>query len=293
MASGRLVDYLAAGLASAKPATPALATGAIGYYYATDTDHTWLWDGAAWHDRGAGAIGTLSGLSDVLIAGLTNGQVLAWDTATSKWKNVTPSGGGGGSAPWYFNPPLAASFTSLVSGDGTLPTVTDHANVGLIANLGAAVTGDKTRAVLKPIPNPNVSWSAFCHYRWNVMKSNYMYGGFMMRDSVGGAFFTMGPIEDGGGDFTVRHFGTLTGGGSNLGSIGTRDYWEFARVDYNVGAETLTFYCSQDGASWLTLATVARATYYANRLDKVGFGITFNNGTGVPQKISCDALTIT
>jgi hypothetical protein len=201
--------------------------------------------------------------------------------------------GGGGGGVWYLNPPLAASMTNLVSGDATLPTVADHAGAGLVCDFGPSRTGDVTRAALMPIPNPNASWSIFCHYRWNVMKSNYMYGGFMLRDNAHGRFVTLGPIEDGGGDFTVRHFNTLVGGGANVGGIAVRDYWQFARVDYNVGAETLTYYCSNDGASWLLLATISRTFYYVNRLDRVGFGVTMNNGAAINAKISCDALTIT
>lgn len=48
MASGRLIDYLGEGLFSARPVTPNLAAGALGLYYATDTNVLYGWDGSAW-----------------------------------------------------------------------------------------------------------------------------------------------------------------------------------------------------------------------------------------------------
>lgn len=48
MASGRLIDYLGEGLFSARPVTPDLAAGALGLYYATDTEVLYAWDGSAW-----------------------------------------------------------------------------------------------------------------------------------------------------------------------------------------------------------------------------------------------------
>jgi hypothetical protein len=46
---------------------------------------------------------TFAGLTDVDVTGVTDGQVPAWNTATSKWTPQTPAGGGGGTsfAPVY------------------------------------------------------------------------------------------------------------------------------------------------------------------------------------------------
>lgn len=57
MASGRLIDYLGEGLFSARPVTPNLATGALGLYYATDTNTLYAWDGSAWDTVGGGSTG--------------------------------------------------------------------------------------------------------------------------------------------------------------------------------------------------------------------------------------------
>lgn len=57
MASGRLIDYLGEGLFSARPVTPNLAAGALGLYYATDTNTLYAWDGSAWDTVGGGSSG--------------------------------------------------------------------------------------------------------------------------------------------------------------------------------------------------------------------------------------------
>lgn len=56
MASGRMVDYLGKGLASARPASLSLTTGAVGLYFATDTEVLSAWDGATWTDISLGSV---------------------------------------------------------------------------------------------------------------------------------------------------------------------------------------------------------------------------------------------
>lgn len=46
--STRLIDYIGQGLAAAKPVTPNVPSGAIVYYYATDTSVLYLWRNGAW-----------------------------------------------------------------------------------------------------------------------------------------------------------------------------------------------------------------------------------------------------
>lgn len=48
--SGLITEYLGAGLAAARPATPVLSTGAAGYYVATDTGVISVWNGTFWSD---------------------------------------------------------------------------------------------------------------------------------------------------------------------------------------------------------------------------------------------------
>lgn len=63
--SGRLIDYLGEGLASARPSSLTLVAGGLGIYYATDTPEVSLWDGSAWQTLpstpGSAAWGSITG----------------------------------------------------------------------------------------------------------------------------------------------------------------------------------------------------------------------------------------
>lgn len=50
----------------------------------------------SWAAPAGGGSGTLTGLTDVNIVGATDGDVVTWDSGTSKWINQQPPGGGGG-----------------------------------------------------------------------------------------------------------------------------------------------------------------------------------------------------
>lgn len=58
MASGRFVDYMGKGDAADRPATPDLYVGAIGFYYAEDTEELSMWDGTAWVEDVGNTSGT-------------------------------------------------------------------------------------------------------------------------------------------------------------------------------------------------------------------------------------------
>lgn len=53
MASTLITSYVGKGLAAARPAAPAIATGTFGWYYATDTSTLSYYDGATWHTLSA------------------------------------------------------------------------------------------------------------------------------------------------------------------------------------------------------------------------------------------------
>lgn len=72
MSSGRLIDYLGAGTAAARPVSLSLYTGTIGIYFATDTLVFTIWNGSAWTQPSVGSnavwgsiTGTLSSQIDL------------------------------------------------------------------------------------------------------------------------------------------------------------------------------------------------------------------------------------
>jgi hypothetical protein len=61
---------------------------------------------------GTGGITQLAQLSDINLTGLTDGQILEYDTTTGKWKNVNNSGGGGGASAFIDLTDVPASYTA-------------------------------------------------------------------------------------------------------------------------------------------------------------------------------------
>ena len=117
--SGRLIDYLGVGLASARPASLTLISGGLGIYYATDTPAVSLWDGSAWQALPSvpgsvawGAItGTLSAQTDLQSAlnaklGIVENAVVALSISTGV-VNIDCSLGS------YFTLSISSDVTSI------------------------------------------------------------------------------------------------------------------------------------------------------------------------------------
>lgn len=150
MASGRLIDYLGQGLASARPAAPDLYTGALGLWYSTDTGVLSVWDGTGWSDTGGLAVVAPSG-------GFSDGALLVYDsgaqafielppgnpgdvlTATaSNGPQWDPAGGGGGGD---VNGPVASTDTAVPRWNGTGGT--DLENTGVLIGDDDELSGYK------------------------------------------------------------------------------------------------------------------------------------------------------
>lgn len=157
MTATLMTAYLGKGLAAARPVTPLVATGTIGYYYATDTGTVNLWDGAAWHvlsiaDAGAVPAIVQSKIGFVTAAGLTlasapiNGNLLVAmtfnptvGTVGAGWTAAASNGSGldfgliatkvAGVGESTTQNPLSASATGIIamwelSGQNATPVVT-------------------------------------------------------------------------------------------------------------------------------------------------------------------------
>lgn len=78
--TGRLLDYLAAGVIASRPAAPVLQTGGLGCWFSTDTLAFSVWDGAAWNAVGGGG-----GSGDVVgPASSTDNRLALFDGVTGK-----------------------------------------------------------------------------------------------------------------------------------------------------------------------------------------------------------------
>lgn len=67
--SSKITDYIGCGLAAARPATPSLASGSFGIYYATDTGALTIWNGSSWSSLSGSGTVTSVGLSTPLGGG--------------------------------------------------------------------------------------------------------------------------------------------------------------------------------------------------------------------------------
>lgn len=141
MASGRLIDYLGAGLAASRPATLSLISGAIGLYYATDTAVLSVWDGAAWHDYTSSSSGVIPQNSQsadyTLVAGDAGKHILHPSADTTARTFTIPANSSVafaiGTAVTFVNQNSAGTLTIAITAD------TMHL-------AGAGTTGSRTLA---------------------------------------------------------------------------------------------------------------------------------------------------
>lgn len=73
MASGLILDYLGSGVIADRPATLDLYDGALGLWWATDTETLSAWDGTAWEDIGGGGSGMTNPMTtagDLIVGGV-------------------------------------------------------------------------------------------------------------------------------------------------------------------------------------------------------------------------------
>jgi hypothetical protein len=86
MASGRLIDYLGAGVLASRPADPGAFTGTLALYWATDVNIVYGWDGAAWDVLATGA--SIDALEPS--GGWSDGAMLQYDAGVSAWVEIPP-----------------------------------------------------------------------------------------------------------------------------------------------------------------------------------------------------------
>lgn len=152
-ASSLITDYIGVGTAAARPATPSLATGAFGLYYASDTGALSIWNGSSWSSLSGTGTVTSVGLSTPLGGGtVTSAGTLGTSSFTnhgvvlgqgSSALAVTSAGtagqlliSGGASA----DPAFAGLSASSALCSADLSTTTTYQDVaGCTLTLGAGV----------------------------------------------------------------------------------------------------------------------------------------------------------
>jgi hypothetical protein len=198
----------------------------------------------------------------------TNGQVLAYDTATSKWKPATASGA---ATPWYWSPPLASAFTLSNGGGAGNMVLTDDTDAGLLIEPSTFPGALSTAFALQTLASSTADWTMTARFEGaNDNEAEYNGFGLCLYESSTGKFVSF---------FFQRSYG-------NLGSIavcnwtsasafssdqitlkGTKQAWQ--RVVHTGG--NYLFQISAAGKRFRTILTLSDTAFLASRANKVGF----------------------
>jgi hypothetical protein len=194
-------------------------------------------------------------------------------------------GGGGGGAPWWFDPPLASAFTAR-SGDGTSPTMTDDADVGLIVDCGAAVNGDVSRCVTAPITSPSADWSAEFQLDCLNPSDNYNAAGVFLRNAATGKLYDFGQAQDRVTILTARP--SLAGWSAD---VYTKNWSRvlFYKVTFTASSGTYSFYVSMNGKQYILAISVLIGAHFGagNFADQIGFGAVTAFSSTVHLGVTC------
>lgn len=196
------------------------------------------------------------------------------------------SGSGGGGQPWYFSPPPAADFTAI-SGDGTIPTISDDGDIGTILNSGTTVGGTIARLAVKALPAAT-DWTVTGHFIGDIIEANFSAFGLFAVESATGKYYAMTVTNNSGWFFQARR-GTLGGGftGATTGAGGELEM--FFRIDFVNATNTYTLSWSKTGKNWIILDSVVGGSF-TSAADQIGFGIWSGVArTGVDDYCTCDS----
>lgn len=266
--------------------TTAGATDAIHYYVRSDgTISCFIIKGLT----GSPAQLKLDDLANVnMSTPPTDGQVLTYNNATSKWKPANAAGGGGG-ANWWLVPPTAASMTTA----GTvLPILTDDADAGLLFDAGAPASGDVQRIAYRTLTTPANDWDM--KIRLHAVMSAFNYSNIMVctiMDGVGGRIQAL-TINNANGNIQINNFNGLSGYNSNPLDLTIRfNIPNWFRVT-KVGT-AINYYVSGEGKQWAAVYTTTATAFLAANPNRVGFGANYNRTSGISTLMAIEYFSLT
>ncbi len=231
---------------------------------------------------------TLTGLP----TGGTTGQVLAKSSNTNyavAW--TTPSSGGGGTGkPWYFDAPLASTFT-LQSGNAVQLSLTDDTDAGLLVKSGASATGDISRVAYRTLTNKALDWDIVIRAPIIMNDADYRKGGLMVMDSTTNRHIICGQMNE-YQPFGIIKFNSMTGGYN--GSISAQVF-KTQPTFYRAACvgSTLTFYVSHCGKNWLQVGATAIGDAFGARPDRIGVGFNISTSDPLQASMTVDCFKLT
>lgn len=202
---------------------------------------------------------TLAALTDTNISSPTNGQVLKYNSSTGKWVNADESGGGGGSG----------TVTSVTAGAGL--RVDNNTSGGTITTSG---TIGLTSAVMT-----NIS-AGYAAYLWG----NHADAGYAKLTDLDGY------IEETGNGAMTNIFEPYTNGSAQLGRSSFRFSYVYGQhgdfTDLVIGSIKLTYDSTNNALKVQKSDGTAANLYALGSVSALGFG-------GGPSSTSISQLTIT
>lgn len=112
---------------STKYSLNAIADGYAYSIFVTSDNEVWAYKSALAGGGGGGAT-ELSDLDDVDLDGVTNGQILKWNSTTEKWENADESGGGGSADYQIVDVASATLWADISALDYTKPVFIKRGN---------------------------------------------------------------------------------------------------------------------------------------------------------------------
>lgn len=240
----------------------------------------------------AGGASALADLTDVDLTGVSDNDVLAYDSGTGTWVPVAPTAGGSGPVTPDTHPSSPDAMDDEFEGT-SLDTQWSWANQdgssvsfpggGSIVITRPAKAGDNTSSIVQGISGSawRIRAKVAVHPTNGTNGTNYMGGGLVVRNSSGAKNVVYGPFYVNGWKlYTDRRTDTVFSGNITSDSD-TSWYGHFGGFQYleiELDSGTLYFRQSNNGIIYRQLATEAVATYLGSITD-VGLYTFIGNGT--------------
>jgi hypothetical protein len=199
-----------------------------------------------------------------------------------EWYSDYPTPGGGGGGDWWYDPPAAADFPTIVTGNASVPTVTDDSDVGMVLSwVGTSANNDDAQGCFKALP-AGVDWTLETHFHHQAPAQNYRYGGLSVRVAGTGKSYTFAMASFVGSAPLLFVLGQT---GQTGQSVNTNLWWNatgpiFLKVQWDQATTTLTVFASLNGKLWTQVYQVTSAAFLGAAPDQIGFKVHSAVGGG-------------